>query len=73
MRDLPRRANVPTGVARTDRASSSACGERLSTSLNYREYDLAGGSAAQLESQRNQQHRGSKARLPPHTRTWRTS
>ncbi len=55
MRDLPRRANVPTGVARTDRTSSSACGEGLSTSLNYREYDLAGEAAAQLESQRNQQ------------------
>ncbi|MBT1537504.1 Type III effector protein (Skwp5) [Ralstonia solanacearum] len=54
-RDVPHRANAPTGVARTNRTSSSAPGEALSKALNYRKYDLAGERAATLEEQQQQQ------------------
>ncbi len=43
------------GVARTNRASSSAPGEALSKALNYRRYDFAGERAARLEAQQQQQ------------------
>ncbi|WP_197326359.1 XopAD/skwp family type III secretion system effector [Ralstonia solanacearum] len=54
-RDVPHRANAPMGVARTNRASSSAPGEALSKALNYRRYDFAGERAARLEAQQQQQ------------------
>lgn len=54
-RDVPHRANAPMGVARTNRASSSAPGEALSKALNYRRYDFAGERAVRLEAQQQQQ------------------